>query len=140
MLHAGQISEYLSVRFVVLTVLSNVLTSDSFFTLSIICLPTLPVEKPNKYNISVYCLSITVVVKKSSTILGKIHLYTILLFMKGIIFDCDGVLVDSEKWSCSAWLPVLRHYGITAQLPQIEAFLGRSDQALLDHFSSLGHK
>ncbi len=55
--------------------------------------------------------------------------------MYGIIFDCDGVLVDSEKWSCGAWLPVLQHQGIEAELTDIEAFLGQSDAAVLQHFS-----
>ena len=54
--------------------------------------------------------------------------------MHGIIFDCDGVLVDSEKWSCSAWLPVLQQRGIQAELADIQAFIGQSDQAVLDHF------
>lgn len=51
-----------------------------------------------------------------------------------MIFDCDGVLVDSEKWSCSAWLPVLARRGIRAELSEIEAFIGKSDQAVIDHF------
>ena len=54
--------------------------------------------------------------------------------MRGIIFDCDGVLVDSEKWSCGAWLPVLARYDIAAELADIEAFIGQSDRAVLDHF------
>ena len=54
--------------------------------------------------------------------------------MHGIIFDCDGVLVDSEKWSCRAWLPVLQQQGIQAELADIQAFIGKSDQAVLDHF------
>jgi HAD superfamily hydrolase (TIGR01509 family) len=57
--------------------------------------------------------------------------------MYGILFDCDGVLVDSEKWSCGAWLPVLAKRGIEAQLSDIEAFIGQSDNAVLDHFSQL---
>ncbi|MFX1533783.1 MAG: HAD family hydrolase [Promethearchaeota archaeon] len=28
------------------------------------------------------------------------------------IFDCDGLLVDSEKYSCNAWEPVLRELGV----------------------------
>ena len=55
--------------------------------------------------------------------------------MKAIIFDCDGVLVDSEKLSCSAWLPVLSRLGIQARLTDIEAFIGKSDQAVIDHFN-----
>ncbi|MFX0061388.1 MAG: HAD family hydrolase [Candidatus Hermodarchaeota archaeon] len=29
-----------------------------------------------------------------------------------LIFDCDGLLVDSEKYSCNAWVPVLRELGV----------------------------
>ena len=56
--------------------------------------------------------------------------------MKAIIFDCDGVLVDSEKLSCSAWLPVLSRLGIQARLADIEVFIGKSDQAVIDHFNA----
>ena len=48
-----------------------------------------------------------------------------------LIWDCDGVLVDSEKHSCSAWLPVLRRRGIDVDMDYIETFIGRSDQDLL---------
>ena len=57
--------------------------------------------------------------------------------MYGVIFDCDGVLVDSEKWSCGAWLPVLHERGIQATLADIEVFIGRSDRAVLDHYRQL---
>lgn len=48
-----------------------------------------------------------------------------------LIWDCDGVLVDSEKHSCGAWLPVLRRRGIEVDLAYIETFIGRSDADLL---------
>lgn len=51
-----------------------------------------------------------------------------------LIFDCDGVLVDSEKLSCGAWLPVLDRHGVSAAWAEIEQFIGRSDQDLLAHF------
>ncbi|MFH0902340.1 MAG: HAD family phosphatase [Pseudomonadota bacterium] len=54
--------------------------------------------------------------------------------MTGLIFDCDGVLVDSEKMSCGAWLPVLRRRGVEATLEKIESFIGKSDRAVLEHF------
>ena len=54
--------------------------------------------------------------------------------MVSVIFDCDGVLVDSEKLSCGAWLPVLRRRGIEVELADIEVFIGRSEQDVLDHF------
>ena len=52
-----------------------------------------------------------------------------------LIFDCDGVLVDSESISCGAWLPVLARYGVQAELSEIETMIGKSDQSVLDHFS-----
>ncbi len=57
---------------------------------------------------------------------------------QGLIFDCDGVLVDSEKYSCGAWLPVLRRRGIAVELADIEAFIGQSDKAVLEHYRARG--
>lgn len=51
-----------------------------------------------------------------------------------LIFDCDGVLVDSEPLSCGAWLPVLARRGIAATLFEIEAFIGKSDSAVVEYF------
>ena len=59
----------------------------------------------------------------------------ILAPMQNLIFDCDGVLVDSEHLSCGAWLPVLARYGVETNLSEIETMIDKSDQALLDHFS-----
>jgi len=58
--------------------------------------------------------------------------------VRGLIFDCDGVLVDSEPFSCGAWLPVLRRRGIEVELSDIQAFIGRSDQAVLEHYRGRG--
>ncbi|MCC7264321.1 MAG: HAD family phosphatase [Candidatus Latescibacteria bacterium] len=58
--------------------------------------------------------------------------------ISGLIFDCDGVLVDSEKLSCGAWLPVLRRHGVAVELPDIEAFIGQSDKAVVAHFQARG--
>ncbi len=54
--------------------------------------------------------------------------------MYAVIFDVDGVLVDSEGMSCGAWLPVLRRRGIAVRLADIEGFIGQSDGAVLDYF------
>lgn len=54
--------------------------------------------------------------------------------MLSLIFDCDGVLVDSEKLSCTSWLPVLARCGLYAELSEIEQFVGKSDGAVLEHF------
>lgn len=57
--------------------------------------------------------------------------------MFAVIFDVDGVLVDSEGMSCGAWLPVLGRRGIAVRLADIENFIGQSDRAVLDHFRRL---
>jgi HAD superfamily hydrolase (TIGR01509 family) len=55
----------------------------------------------------------------------------------GVIFDCDGVLVDSERLSLASWLPVLVRHGVSADIRQIEPFIGKSDRTVLDHFRRL---
>ncbi len=57
-----------------------------------------------------------------------------------IIFDCDGVLVDSEVLSCRCLSEVLAGYGITLGLDQaLDLFLGRSTTAVLEHYQEMGH-
>jgi len=56
-----------------------------------------------------------------------------------IIFDCDGVLVDSEVLSCQCLSEVLATYGITLELADaLELFLGRSTAAVLQHYAGQG--
>lgn len=56
-----------------------------------------------------------------------------------IIFDCDGVLVDSEVLSCRCLSAVLAGYGIDLGVEQaLELFLGRSTTAILVHYQRLG--
>src|SRR3981189_2602513 len=56
-----------------------------------------------------------------------------------IIFDCDGVLVDSEVLSCRCLSKVLAGYGIDLGVDQaLDLFLGRSTTAVLDHYQALG--
>ncbi|OAF08208.1 hydrolase [Bradyrhizobium centrolobii] len=59
-----------------------------------------------------------------------------------IIFDCDGVLVDSEVISCRAHADVLTRHGYPITSEQVfERFLGRSTrQANLEIESELGRK
>jgi HAD superfamily hydrolase (TIGR01509 family) len=57
-----------------------------------------------------------------------------------IIFDCDGVLVDSEVLSCRCLSRVLARHGIDIAVDQaLELFLGRSTAAVFDHYQALGH-
>jgi HAD superfamily hydrolase (TIGR01509 family) len=56
-----------------------------------------------------------------------------------IIFDCDGVLVDSEVLSCRCLSRVLAGYGIDLGVDQaLDLFLGRSVTAVLEHYEALG--
>jgi len=52
-----------------------------------------------------------------------------------IIFDCDGVLVDSEVLSCACLSELLGECGIALSEDEVvELFLGRSTAALLSHY------
>jgi HAD superfamily hydrolase (TIGR01509 family) len=56
-----------------------------------------------------------------------------------IIFDCDGVLVDSEVLSCRCLCEALAGCGIEVGLEEtLDLFLGRSLDAVLDHYQALG--
>src|SRR5262245_44587092 len=56
-----------------------------------------------------------------------------------IIFDCDGVLVDSELLSCASLSSVLAGYGIDLDLDTaLELFTGRSVAAIRQHYDALG--
>ena len=56
-----------------------------------------------------------------------------------IIFDCDGVLVDSELLSCRCLSEVLAEFGLQLSVEQVlELFLGRSTKAIEQHYRDLG--
>ena len=56
-----------------------------------------------------------------------------------IIFDCDGVLVDSELLSCRCLSEVLAEFDIVLSPQQALAlFLGRSTKAIEQHYRDLG--
>ena len=56
-----------------------------------------------------------------------------------IIFDCDGVLVDSELLSCRCLCEALAGCGIDVGLEEtLDLFLGRSLDAVLEHYQGLG--
>jgi HAD superfamily hydrolase (TIGR01509 family) len=58
-----------------------------------------------------------------------------------IIFDCDGVLIDSELLSCGALVDCLRRHAVEVDLEMtIERFLGRSPQAVSDYCTASGHR
>jgi HAD superfamily hydrolase (TIGR01509 family) len=56
-----------------------------------------------------------------------------------IIFDCDGVLVDSELLSCGCLADALAKLGVDAGMDAIlDRFLGQSVETILGHYRSLG--
>ena len=56
-----------------------------------------------------------------------------------IIFDCDGVLVDSEVLSCGCLSDVLASHGIDLGVDEaLELFVGRSITAVREHYRALG--
>ncbi|HXW30356.1 MAG TPA: HAD family hydrolase [Xanthobacteraceae bacterium] len=56
-----------------------------------------------------------------------------------VIFDCDGVLVDSEVLSCQCLVEVLRRYDVALDLETaFTHFLGRSSVAIGDYYLGLG--
>jgi HAD superfamily hydrolase (TIGR01509 family) len=56
-----------------------------------------------------------------------------------IIFDCDGVLIDSELLSCNALIALLQQHGLDVDFELVfDKFLGRSPQAILDYCALSG--
>ncbi len=55
--------------------------------------------------------------------------------MRPIVFDCDGVLVDSEQLAWDAWRRILARYGITLTSDDIALLTGRTDRDAHDHFA-----
>src|SRR3981189_3735563 len=56
-----------------------------------------------------------------------------------IIFDCDGVLVDSEVLSCRCLSETLAAYGIDLGVDQaLDLFLGRSVTVVFQQYQALG--
>jgi len=52
-----------------------------------------------------------------------------------VIFDCDGVLVDSETIACTAVAKLLTRYGLPCDATEVLGlFLGRSANVLMDHY------
>jgi HAD superfamily hydrolase (TIGR01509 family) len=55
--------------------------------------------------------------------------------MKPIVFDCDGVLVDSETLAWAAWGDVMSSYGRPPTDAEILMFTGRSEADAYAYFS-----
>lgn len=58
-----------------------------------------------------------------------------------VIFDCDGVLVDSEVISCRCLIETLADHGIETTLDEVFAtFLGRSTRSIVAHYRAAGFR
>jgi len=56
-----------------------------------------------------------------------------------VIFDCDGVLVDSELLSCRCLSETLAKHGITFDVESVlQLFVGRNLTAVREHFCARG--
>lgn len=55
-----------------------------------------------------------------------------------VVFDCDGVLVDSEALSWRGWRNVVGRYGIEITQSDIDEFTGRTVDACHAHFATRG--
>lgn len=55
---------------------------------------------------------------------------------EAIVFDCDGVLVDSEDLSWGAWRTVLAGYGVTVTDEDVAALTGRTVEDCHARFSA----
>lgn len=53
--------------------------------------------------------------------------------IKGIIFDMDGVMIDSEPITYNSYVKVLRTYGLDFNLDMYKCLLGRNAQNAKDH-------
>ena len=52
-----------------------------------------------------------------------------------VIFDCDGVVVDSEVLSCACLTDAFREHGVALELSEVvEQFVGRSQAAVEDYW------
>ncbi len=56
--------------------------------------------------------------------------------MSAVIFDCDGVLVDSEPISEAAWARTLAEFGYTVRSEEFHECLGRSRRDIHQHFAA----
>lgn len=53
-----------------------------------------------------------------------------------IIFDCDGVLVDSEELAWSAWREALAPYGVEISDQEVADLSGRTETDAFEHFAA----
>jgi beta-phosphoglucomutase-like phosphatase (HAD superfamily) len=52
-----------------------------------------------------------------------------------VIFDCDGVLADSEPSSVSAWTAAIARFGLEVTAHEVESFIGQTERDLALHYA-----
>ncbi len=57
---------------------------------------------------------------------------------QAVVFDCDGVLVDSEALAWDAWRSVLEPYGIEVSEQEVAELTGRTEEDAYETFASKG--
>jgi HAD superfamily hydrolase (TIGR01509 family) len=57
--------------------------------------------------------------------------------VRGVVFDCDGVLVDSEPASMQAWVLALTGLGVEVDAAAIGAWIGNTDRSIAQHYASV---
>ena len=57
--------------------------------------------------------------------------------MSAVVFDCDGVLVDTEPLSAKAWRRVLLEFGYSASDEDLAACVGRTRSDTYRYFAGL---
>ncbi len=55
--------------------------------------------------------------------------------MRAIVFDCDGVLVDTESLAGRAWSSLTERYGYTVTAQDIAASIGRTEEHTYEHLA-----
>lgn len=58
--------------------------------------------------------------------------------MNGVVFDCDGVLADSEPLSGQAWTDVMADFGIEVDEDDIRTCAGTTSRDTYAHFGKRG--
>ena len=54
-----------------------------------------------------------------------------------VIFDCDGVIADSEPASVDSWVEATSAHGLTVTAEEVESFIGKTEHDLALHFAPL---
>jgi HAD superfamily hydrolase (TIGR01509 family) len=53
-----------------------------------------------------------------------------------VVFDCDGVLVDSEELAWSAWRETLASHGVTLTAEDVDLMTGHTEPDVYEHVAS----